>query len=428
MPALLEFCECARAPGLFDLQRPSTRPLSARVTDNQIVTSIWFDLAFGAIFLLLFGILRSRFAIYRSRELLPQVWIKPPPMPQGGFHQFWSWLGPIFTVTDMDLLHSAGLDALIISWMNLLGIQIFLPLAVLGCVMLIPVYKIHGDRIRKNAADDVKHVASASAFNELTASNLSHGSAYYWFTFVYVYIATAWICWLLTRYYKSYLVLRQRYVMCGEEEVNVWTQHYSGEKTSQSRQLQGKSNPFMQIRRLVDPTALDSILEEGPELEHRGLATSSVQRLARMNAKRSMSAASSAASSSAGSSGSPRAVPSTHLRKGSPLKPRAIAMGPLPDADMLLPQGTKGPALSGPPSAYHTPDRHSAELEASSEAQEAAHGNMALGLTGDPATPHFKFSTDEARVARRWVNKAPDLHERIGLAGAVGIGRSFSPE
>ena len=65
---------------------------------------------------------------------------------------------------------------------------------------------------------------------------------------------------------------------------------------------------------------------------------------------------------------------------GSPLKPRAIAMGPLPDADMLLPQGTKGPALSGPPSAYHTPDRHSAELEASSEAQEAAE-NLELQRT-----------------------------------------------
>ena len=78
-------------------------------------------------------------------------------------------------------------------------------------------------------------------------------------------------------------------------------------------------NPYRTF--LTDATSvqLDSILEEGPELEHRGLATSSVQRLARMNAKRSMSAASSAASSSAGSSGSPRAVPSTHLRKGSTL-------------------------------------------------------------------------------------------------------------
>ena len=44
--------------------------------------------------------------------------------------------------------------------------------------------------------------------------------------------------------------------MCGEEEVNAWTQQYIGERPSKARQLQRKQNPFVQIRRLVDPTAV----------------------------------------------------------------------------------------------------------------------------------------------------------------------------
>ena len=45
---------------------------------------------------------------------------------------------------------------------------------------VIPVYKIQGDRIRQNALEDVSSVASTSSFMKLTASNLGHGSGYYW--------------------------------------------------------------------------------------------------------------------------------------------------------------------------------------------------------------------------------------------------------
>ena len=58
---------------------------------------------------------------------------------------------------------------------------------------------------------------------------------------------------------------------------------------------------------------LDSIVEEGPELEHKGLASASVQRLARLTAKLSMS---SASSSSTGSMNSSRARPGMRQQKG----------------------------------------------------------------------------------------------------------------
>lgn len=43
-----------------------------------------------------------------------------------------SWLVPIFTASDMELLNTAGLDSLMLNWTNTLGMQIFFPLTILG--------------------------------------------------------------------------------------------------------------------------------------------------------------------------------------------------------------------------------------------------------------------------------------------------------
>ena len=56
-----------------------------------------------------------RFRIYTNRLVMPQVpeSKRPPPMRLGGHHQLWSWLVPVFTLSDGQLLRSAGLDALV---------------------------------------------------------------------------------------------------------------------------------------------------------------------------------------------------------------------------------------------------------------------------------------------------------------------------
>lgn len=39
---------------------------------------------------------------------------------------------PVLTTTDMQLLYTAGLDSLMLNWLNTMGIQIFLPVSILG--------------------------------------------------------------------------------------------------------------------------------------------------------------------------------------------------------------------------------------------------------------------------------------------------------
>ena len=52
-----------------------------------------------------------------------------------------SWLGPVLTCTDMQLLYTAGLDSLMMNWLNTIGMQIFAPVAIVGlaaCEFLVP--------------------------------------------------------------------------------------------------------------------------------------------------------------------------------------------------------------------------------------------------------------------------------------------------
>lgn len=46
-------------------------------------------------------------------QLLPAVSRKPPQLKLHGHQRFWGWLLPVFSVTDEELVRSAGLDALI---------------------------------------------------------------------------------------------------------------------------------------------------------------------------------------------------------------------------------------------------------------------------------------------------------------------------
>lgn len=46
-------------------------------------------------------------------QLLPTVSRKPPQLALHGHQRLWGWLLPVFGVTDEELVHSSGLDALI---------------------------------------------------------------------------------------------------------------------------------------------------------------------------------------------------------------------------------------------------------------------------------------------------------------------------
>ena len=79
--------------------------------------------------------------------------------------------------------------------------------------------------------------------------------------FVFVYVLTAYVCFLLLKYYQAYAILRQRYMSGGEAMINQWTQRICKGSTCTTRNLsEGKprgegTRMWNAIRELVDVNA-----------------------------------------------------------------------------------------------------------------------------------------------------------------------------
>lgn len=103
------------------------------------------------------------------------------------------------------------------TWAFRLGMQIFGPLALVGAAVLLPV-TLTGDAVKTSLTTGRPAAAAArpgfSSFSKFTVTNLKRGSPRFWAFFVYMYAAAIYVCWLLRRYYRAYVVLRQRYVWC----------------------------------------------------------------------------------------------------------------------------------------------------------------------------------------------------------------------
>ena len=57
--------------------------------------------------------IRINLSLPHTVQLSPHVERKPPAMKLKGHHRLWSWLKPVFSVPDEELLRSSGLDALV---------------------------------------------------------------------------------------------------------------------------------------------------------------------------------------------------------------------------------------------------------------------------------------------------------------------------
>jgi uncharacterized membrane protein YgcG len=143
---------------------------------------------------------------------MPQVTHKPPPLNLRGFHRLWSWLIPVFKVSDEELLLSAGMDALIAIRVISFGILLFLPVTIAALAILVPINYLD-DYYIKQGQDAGITDEYTTVFIRLTMSNLTPGTPLLWVHFVFVYGMVFWTCWLITEQYKEYITLRQSYVI-----------------------------------------------------------------------------------------------------------------------------------------------------------------------------------------------------------------------
>ena len=90
------------------------------LSDSNLITSAYVNVALGVFFLVSFVFVQSRSILFKFRLVSPAVSCKPPVLPVG-MNAIWAWFWATLTVSDMDLLASCGLDALMFIKMWTLG-------------------------------------------------------------------------------------------------------------------------------------------------------------------------------------------------------------------------------------------------------------------------------------------------------------------
>lgn len=116
---------------------PQTNPLCESISSSQLTTSIIFSVVCGTLCMLAFMAVRKplRHIYHKRATQISDLVFRPPPLKLDGLQILWSYLHPVFACTDADLLKTAGLDALMLSRLLALGLQVLLPTSALGCAV-----------------------------------------------------------------------------------------------------------------------------------------------------------------------------------------------------------------------------------------------------------------------------------------------------
>ncbi|KDD76067.1 late exocytosis protein, partial [Helicosporidium sp. ATCC 50920] len=207
----------------------STSPIcyNTAVSGQNIITSLWFNTAVGALCYLLFVYFRAHFRNYDVRVHARSISLRPPALDLRGARRFYSWLVPALRIKDEDLVKSAGLDALVAVRALGFGLMLLVPVCVVCIGVVLPVNYL-GDYFGRGVAEADASAAGSpppsfdpdslsTTFVKLTMSNVAPGSKLMWVHFVMVIVCVLWGCWLITEYYKEYISLRQAYMIQATE-------------------------------------------------------------------------------------------------------------------------------------------------------------------------------------------------------------------
>ncbi|KAG2433320.1 hypothetical protein HXX76_008386 [Chlamydomonas incerta] len=178
------------------------------VNDIQVLDSLFINLVWGSICLLLFvafrGWLKGPGGVFQRRHELQDLFMRPPRMLVHTVRQMWNWVMPMLAISDADIIRSNGFDALIMTRILLIGLQMMTLMTVLGVGVLIPVYYTRGKNVE----------GSAGVLALMSISNLGKKSNISLVPFFFTYAFCICCCFVLWINCKCYVQLRNAYFLC----------------------------------------------------------------------------------------------------------------------------------------------------------------------------------------------------------------------
>ncbi|KZV16065.1 hypothetical protein F511_26194 [Dorcoceras hygrometricum] len=122
--------------------------------------------------------------------------------------RFLNWVPDALRMPEPELIGHAGLDSAVYLRIYLLGIKIFVPVALLAWAILVPVNWTNNTLAISEALDKLEY----SDIDKLSISNIPYGSKRFWTHIVMAYTFTFWTCYTLRKEYAAVAAMRLQFL------------------------------------------------------------------------------------------------------------------------------------------------------------------------------------------------------------------------
>ncbi|ESQ29191.1 hypothetical protein EUTSA_v10023297mg [Eutrema salsugineum] len=201
----------------------------ATLADIGVAAAI--NILSALIFLLLFAILRIQ--PFNDRVYFPKWYLKglrSNPVTSGAFVskivnfdfrsyiRFLNWIPGALKMPEPELIDHAGLDSAVYLRIYLIGLKIFVPIALLSWSILVPVnWTSDGLQLAK-----IRNVTSSN-IDKLSISNVERGSDRFWAHLVMEYAFTFWTCYVLMKEYEKIAAMRLAFLQSEKRRADQFT-------------------------------------------------------------------------------------------------------------------------------------------------------------------------------------------------------------
>ncbi|KAL8142733.1 hypothetical protein V2J09_015765 [Rumex salicifolius] len=128
------------------------------------------------------------------------------------YFKFLNWMPDALRMPESELIEHAGLDSAIYLRIYLLGLKIFIPIAFLAFVVMVPVNWTN-DTLEHWANGKSEHSnLTYSNIDKLSISNVPTGSPRFWTHIVMAYTFTFWTCYVLRKEYELIASMRLQFL------------------------------------------------------------------------------------------------------------------------------------------------------------------------------------------------------------------------
>ncbi|CAI0550891.1 unnamed protein product [Linum tenue] len=206
-------------------------------TISDIGVSAGINILSAFVFLIVFAVLRVQ--PWNDRVYFPKWYLKglrTSPTGSGtlvgkvvnldfrSYLKFLNWMPEALRMPEPELIDHAGLDSVVYLRIYLLGLKIFVPIAILAFSILVPV------NWTNNTLE--KTDLTFSDLDKLSISNIPLGSPRFWTHLVMAYVFTFWTCFVLKREYATVASMRLHFLASEHRRPDQFTVVYNANKFS----------------------------------------------------------------------------------------------------------------------------------------------------------------------------------------------------